>query len=85
MNAQPEVKMVLGLPCVMIDRAAAHLNMKRRGLEDLIRRVRKNRKVRNFPCIQVGGPGSTRWFNFDMMDAWVAENNGIELIKEENP
>lgn len=79
MNAQTEPRTILGMKCVMIEKAAAHMNMKPRGLEDLIKRTKKNKKVRNFPCIQLGGPGSTRWFNFELMDAWVAEQNGIEL------
>jgi hypothetical protein len=48
-----------------------------KGLERVIRSRKKSKTKRNFPMIQLGGPGSLRWFPLEEMKAFVIETNKL--------
>lgn len=69
----PEYKTIAGMECGRFDIAAKFINLSERQFSRLIRATKKSRTRRNVPMIQLGGPGSTRWFPMEELKAWVAE------------
>ena len=76
-KAAPERKMIAGMECVGIELAADFMGLSVKGLEKLIRARKKSKTKRNFPMIQLGGPGSFRWFPLEIMREFVIETNNL--------
>lgn len=76
-TAAPERKTIAGMECVGIERAAEFVGLTVKGLEKLIKTRKKSKTKRNFPMIQLGGPGSLRWFPIELMKEFVIETNNL--------
>lgn len=76
-TAAPERKTIAGMECVGIELAAKFIGLSVKGLERVIRSRKKSKTKRNFPMIQLGGPGSFRWFPLEEMKAFVIETNQL--------
>lgn len=79
-TAAPERKTIAGMECVGIECAAKFMGLSVKGLEKLIRARKRSRSKRNFPMIQLGGPGSFRWFPLEIMKNFVIETNKLDQI-----
>ena len=76
-TAAPERKTIAGMECVGIELAAEFVGLTVKGLEKLIKTRKKSKTKRNFPMIQLGGPGSLRWFPIELMKEFVIETNNL--------
>ena len=69
----PEYRTIAGMECANFDKAAEFIGLSVRQFSRVIKATKKSRTRRNVPMIQLGGPGSTRWFPMEELKAWVAE------------
>ena len=76
-TAAPERKTIVGMECVGIELAAELVGLYVKGLEKLIKTRKKSKTKRNFPMIQLGGPGSLRWFPIELIKEFVIETNNL--------
>ena len=76
-TAAPERKIIAGMECVGIELAAKFVGLSVKGLEKKIKSLKRSKTKRNFPMIQLGGPGSYRWFPLELIREYVIETNQL--------